>query len=107
MLASSNLSKAYIETANFVNVDSHAPPAWYQEMTKKSGVNWVHRSSTGRLSRPGLVFLTSKGEYMCTLTGVFNNYTHALNLIREVKVLNQDTADRVSQTFRSCPGSQI
>ena len=107
MLASSNLSKAYIETANFVNVDSNAPPVWYREMTKKSGVNWVLSGSGGRLYRPSLVFLTNKGEYMCTLTGVFNNYTHALNLIREVKVLNQDTADRVSQTFRSCPGSQI
>ena len=106
MLASSNLSKAYIETANFVNVDSHAPPVWYQEMTKKSGVDWMPSGPRGDLYRPGLVFLTNKGEYMCTLTGVFNNYTHALNLIREVKVLNRDTADRVSNEFRDCPGSQ-
>ena len=107
MLASSNLSKTYIETANFVNVDSSAPPAWYGEMTRASGVNWMHSSPRGDLYRPGLVFLTHKGEYMCTLTGIFNNYTHALNLIREVKVLSQDTAERVPPKFRDCPGSQI
>ena len=107
MLASSKLSKAYIETANFVNVDSSGPPDWYQKMTKMSGVNWMLIGSRGHLYTPGLVFLTDKGEYMCTLTGVFNNYTHALNLIREVKVLNQDSAGRVSQQFRDCPGSQI
>ena len=107
MLASSNLSKAYIETANFVNVDASIPPDWYQKMTKQSGVNWMRGGPTGPLYRPGLVFLTNTGEYMCTLTGVFNNYTHALNLIREVKVLNQDAAVRVSQEFRDCPGSQI
>ena len=90
MLASSKLSKAYIETANFVNVDSSGPPDWYQKMTKKSGVNWMLSGSRGHLYTPGLVFLTDKGDYMCTLTGVFNNYTHALNLIREVKVLNQE-----------------
>ncbi len=107
MLASSNLSRAYIETANFVNVDANVPPVWYWEMTKKSGVNWMRGGPKGPLYRPGLVFLTNTGKYMCTLTGVFNNYTHALNLIREVKVLSQDTADRVSQNFRDCPGSQV
>lgn len=107
MLASSNLSKTYIETANFVNVDSSGPPVWYQEMTKKSGVNWMLSGSRGDLYRPGFVFLTNKGEYMCTMTGIFNNYTHALNLIREVKVLSQDATNRVSREFRDCPGSQI
>lgn len=105
MLASSKLSKTYIDTANFVDVDAAVPPDWYWAMNKKSGFQWVQGGK--RLWRPSLIFLTSKGEYMCTLTGIFNNYTHALNVIREVKALSENAIDRVSKEFRDCPGNPI
>lgn len=104
MLATASLSKEYIGSANFVDVDGNSPPAWF-------GIEWVPNyrgrpTRVGeRLPTPNLIFLTDKGEYMCTVTGAFNSYNHALNVIREVK--GDKGRYQASVERRECAGSQV
>ena len=103
MLATRKLSEAYIPAANFVNVESNIPPKWYRERTAKSGFGWTNLTSRGNLNRPNFVFLNVEGQYMCTLNGVFNNYTHALNIINGVK----DLQLKPSLEYKDCPGAMV
>ena len=106
MLASRTLSDHYLGTANYVNVDAAVPPDWYLDMNKKSGFSWTDGSyGNKRLWAPAFVFLTNRGEYMCTMRGMFNNYTHALNLINGIKARNRVYAP--SPTQRDCPAEPI
>lgn len=105
MLAMSGLSKEYIGAANFVDVDANLPPEWYWDMVKKAGFQWEGHTTGKRLWTPNIIFLTNTGEYMCTVSGSFNTYNHALNIIREVKALNgryQAATER-----RECPGNTV
>lgn len=105
MLATSRLYDQYAPTANFVNVDAWVPPEWYLSKTKESGFDWVNVGGRGRLWSPGLVFLTDKGEYMCTMTGVFNNYTHAENIINGIKAQGRDY--KKSSHQKECEGARV
>jgi len=103
MLATRRLSEAYIPSANFTNVDANAPPKWYKERNAKAGFTWTQVSARGNLHRPSFIFLTNEGQYMCTLNGVFNNYTHALNVLNGVK----DLQLQPSLEYKDCPGATV
>ena len=54
-----------------------------------------------------MIFLTSKGDYLCTVTGGLNTANHGINVAREVKKKFSSGSVQPSKERIECPGANV
>lgn len=101
---------SYLGRFNFVDTLGWTPDSSIVKTMKASGFDWARVRWWGEraaISAPNLVILNANAQYVCTVTGGFNNKAHAKNIASSIKNMLETTPKLNSTERIECPGAQV